>query len=145
MQATMTTTSTTFEGSPLDLAGAEELTHQLKKLLVRSEPALERSETAKAQIERLERWMESYRRGQSAACKIAENGSSLLHEARDQLRLSLEELQRLESEGGPPATKEQVQQADDLAHAIRRIDKLLPTLEHAFHCSEAHEHELEPA
>lgn len=112
-------------------AEAEELTNELKRLLVRNESTLEH-EGLKEQVETLERWMESYRRGLSAARKISENGASLLTQMRDKLKLAADELHRLENEGGNPPSKEQAAQAEDFLKASRRIDRVLPNIEHIF-------------
>ena len=113
------------------LAEAEELTNELKRLLVRYESALEH-EGIRDQIEILERWMESYRRGLSAAHKIAENGPAWLTELREKLKFAADELQRLEGEGGNPATKEQSAQAEDFLKASRRIENVIPSIEQIF-------------
>ena len=49
-----------------------------------------------------------------------------LHEAREQLNLSLEELLRLEDEGGNPPTKEQCRNIEALTRAIAWVDGLMP-------------------
>lgn len=120
------------------LTEAEELTNELKRLLVRYESTLEQ-EGIRHHIETLERWMETYRHGMSAARKISENGTPWLTELRERLKLAAEELQRLEGEGGNPATKEQVAQAEDLMKASRRIDQVIPNIEQIFSPTEPHE------
>lgn len=111
------------------LEEAEGLTNELKRLLVRYENALEH-EGIRHQVEILERWMESYRRGLSAAQKISESGTTLLIELREKLKLAAEELQRLEGEGGSPLTKEQINQTEEFLKASRRIDQVIPNVEH---------------
>jgi len=120
----------------LQLSEAEELTNQLKRLLVRYESALEQ-EGIRQQVETLERWMESYRRGLAAARKITENGASLLTQMRQRLKLAAEELQRLEGEGGNPASKEQAIEAEEFLKASRNIDQVLPNIEHIFCADES--------
>ena len=119
-----------------ELEQAEALANDLKKLLVRSEHELVKGD-ARENVERLERWVESYRRGLSAAQKISENGTDMLTRTRNQLKLSLDELLRLEDEGGNPVSKEQANQVENLANAIRRIDTLLPEVEKTFQSSGA--------
>jgi hypothetical protein len=85
--------------------------------------------------------VESYRRGLSAAQKISDNGKEMLQKTRDQLKLVLEEMLRLEDEGGNPASKEQAAQVEQLASAVRRIDKLIPTIEQSFQCPPVKESE----
>ncbi len=136
-KTTITETPTTTEtNSPIaqQLAEAEELTNELKRLLVRYESALEH-EGIRDQVATLERWMESYRHGLSAARKISENGASWLTELRESLKMAADELTRLEGEGGNPATKEQAAQAEEFLKASRKIDKVIPNIEHMF-CNE---------
>lgn len=116
-----------------EISDAEALGNDLKRILVRSEGALAQGDV-KTNVEQLERWIESYRRGLSAAQKISDNGIDMLHKTRDKLKLALEELQRLEDEGGNPPSKEHAGDSEELASAIRRIDRLIPTVEQSFKC-----------
>lgn len=110
----------------------EQLGKELKRLLVRYEPAIEQ-EGIREDVETLERWMESYRRGLSAACKIADNGTACLAELRERLKKTADDLQRLEGEGGNTApTKSQAEEAEDLIKATKRIDQIIPTVDHLF-------------
>jgi hypothetical protein len=147
MQTPQTTTTATPDQPTLDtvnpitqqIAEVEELTNDLKRLLVKYENALEQ-EGIRHQVETLERWMESYRHGLSAARKISQNGTSWLTELRARLKLAADELQRLEGEGGNPASKEQTAQAEDFLKASRRIDQVIPNIESIFcpeDCTEA--------
>ena len=111
----------------VSLGEAETLVHEVRRLLVYSEEAMD-DDSIKNRAETLERWLESYRRGLSAAQKISKNSESFLQEMRDRLKLSLEEIQRLDDEGGAPATPEQKQRMDELAKAISRIDHLTAVL-----------------
>jgi len=118
---------------------AEALMHEVRRLLVHSEKALEQ-ECVKEQAETLERWLESYRRGLSAAQKLSENSSEFLLDMRERLRLALEEMQRLEDEGGgTPATPEQKRRMEDLSRAIGRIDHLVSSIGGASFKVEEHE------
>lgn len=114
-----------------ELTETEALCNDLKRILVRCEQALIKGD-AKDNIEKLERWIESYRRGLAAAQKISDNGTEMLSKARDQLCLARDELFRLEDEGGNPPSKEQLHEGEDLSSAIQRIDKLLPVVEQSF-------------
>ncbi len=116
---------------PLSLADAEELCASLKRISVRSEQALSQGD-AREGIEQVERWVESYRRGLAAAQKISFSGIEMLKKTRDQLALSLEERMRLDDEGATPPTKEQSAETEELSRALRRIDTILPVLEHSF-------------
>ena len=126
------------------LGEAEALTNELKRLLVRYESTLEQ-EGIREQVETLERWMESYRRGLSAARKISENGTGLFIEMRERLKLAADELQRLEGEGGNPASKEQATQVEEFLKVSRRIEQVLPNIEHIFSQAESAEDEKELA
>jgi|GEM_PF-6685247 len=115
-----------------DLGDVEALANDLKHLLVHAEQELIKGD-ARQNVEQLERWVESYRRGLAAAHKISGNGLEMLHKTRIQLKLALEELLRLEDEGGNPANREQSTQIEQLTGAVRRIDHLMPNIDKAFH------------
>ncbi|MFZ4541419.1 MAG: hypothetical protein ACOYNL_06365 [Rickettsiales bacterium] len=127
---TMSDTATLTSGI-MDLAEAEALCANLKRITVHSEQALIKGD-AREGIEQVERWVESYRRGLSAAQKISVSGIDLLKKTREQLALSLEERLRLEDEGGNPPTKEQAAENEELAKAITRIDGIMAALEQSF-------------
>lgn len=134
-EQTTTSNTTTVEVATLpEISEAEALGNDLKRILVRSENALFTGD-ARDNVEKLERWIESYRRGLSAAQKISDNGSEMLHKTRDQLILALDELLRLEDEGGNPPTKDHANDTEDLSTAIRRIDRLMPVVEQSFQSS----------
>jgi phosphoenolpyruvate carboxylase len=107
------------------------LVDDLKRLLVHHEKALN-EEGIRDQVEVLERWMESYRRGLSAANKIAESGMELLPALRSRLKLAVDEMQRLEGEGGTPGSKAHSERLDEFQKAITAIDKVIPDLDHLF-------------
>jgi hypothetical protein len=140
MQATQSTDDQL--STPAGLEEAEALTNELKRLLVHSETALNQ-EGVREHAEKLEHWMESYRRGLTAAHKLSEKGPEFLHEIRDRLSQAQEELHRLEGEGGMPATKDQTTQMEEFSRAIRRIDKLANSLERASFTHAEPERELE--
>jgi len=122
----------------LAMENVEALGNDLKRLLVHSESGLINT-GVRQQIEQLERWIESYRRGLAAAEKISHAGLEMLTQARDQLNLAHEERLRLEDEGGHPATKEQAQQNEELAAALRRLNEIIPTVESSFQHHAEHE------
>ncbi len=113
------------------LQEVEELTNDLKRLLVNHEATLD-EEGIRAEVEILERWMESYRRGLSAATKLSETGVQKLTDLRNKLKLAAEERQRLEAEGGPALNKDQLQKTDQLLAAANHIDKAIPDIEQMF-------------
>ena len=121
------------QANPLDqqLCEAEQLTNELKRLLVKYENALEQ-DGIREQVETLERWMESYRRGLSAARKISEKGTDWLTDLRERLKMAAEELNRLEGEGGNPLDKSQAVQAEEYLRASLRIDRVIPNMESIF-------------
>lgn len=124
---------TKVASTPPELSDVDALANELKHLLVRSESELQKGEV-RENVEKLERWVESYRRGLTAAQKISDNGKDLLQKTRDQIKLALDELLRLEDEGGnPPANKQQAAQVEQLSSAVRRIDRLMPVVEQSFH------------
>jgi uncharacterized FlaG/YvyC family protein len=110
------------------LQEVEKLTNELKSLLVRHEVALN-EEGIHREVEILERWMESYRRGLAAANKISASGIGWLSQLRDQLKMAAEEKQRLEDEGGNPATKEQMQKTHELFGLVKRLDKAIADID----------------
>jgi hypothetical protein len=123
-----------------EIQEAEALGNDLKRILVRSEYALLTGD-ARDNVEKLERWIESYRRGLSAAQKISDNGRDMLQKTRNQLRLSLDELLRMEDEGGNPPSKERISDSEEIATAIRRIDRLIPVVEKSFQVAQmSHAH-----
>jgi lysyl-tRNA synthetase class I len=124
----------------LELKNVEEMTNELKRLLVKNEKALDEHDT-RHEVEVIERWMESYRRGLSAAHKLSETGTTWLVDLRDKLKLAADELIRLEGEGGNPSNKEQVERTEELLNAVRRIDKVLPEMQHMFNPAKIEESE----
>lgn len=107
-----------------DISETERLVQEVRHLLTHSESTLD-AEGVKLQAETLERWLESYRRGLSAAENLSKNSDSFLNEMRERLNLALQEMQRLDDEGsGTPASKEQKQRIDEISRAIRYIDHL---------------------
>lgn len=110
------------------LQQVEELTNELKRLLVTCETTLD-AEGIKQQIEALERWAESYRRGIKAAGKISLLGPAWLTDLRGRLKNAADEMTRLTNEGGVPMTKEQVATSEQLLRATKKIDDVLPNIE----------------
>ncbi len=116
----------------------ENLTNELKRLLVHHETALD-EEGVRREMETLERWMESYRRGLAAANKISETGIGWLSELRDRLKMAASERLRLEDEGGNTASGEQHKHTEDLLAAANHIEKAMPVIEQMFkHPEEEH-------
>ena len=100
------------------------LAAELKNLLVRHNAILKR-EGVRGEIRRLEDWLEAERKGPAPAGIISESGVAWLTNLRDLLKLSAEEAQRLESEGGNPSNDEQIEKIEDLLKVIRRIDAVI--------------------
>lgn len=73
-------------------------------------------------LAKLENWIKSYRSGESAGGEKEQ----VLVKVREQLALSLEELMRLEDEGGNPPPRDHANDNEKLARAISRIDRLIP-------------------
>ena len=127
-----------------ELRDVEALTNELKRLLVRHEKTLN-EEGIRREVEVLERWLESCRRGLAAADKISGTGMEWLTHIRNHLKLAAEELHRLESEGGNPPSKEQAEKTEELIRAVGRIDKLMPDFEQIFHHAPQVQEEKEDA
>lgn len=118
-----------------EIENAEALGNNVKKILVKSEDALKNGNVTK-NIETIERWIESYRRGLSAAQKISDNGSEILQKTKDQLILSLNELLRFEDEGGGNVVdSSKSKRNEEITLAIKRINDLITTVEQSFNSS----------
>lgn len=100
------------------------LAAEIKRLLVRYGDTL-KEEGIRKDMRKLEEWLESQRGGPAPACVISESGISWLTALRDKIKLSAEEAQRLEGEGGPPLSREQSEKTEDLLNVVRRIDKII--------------------
>jgi hypothetical protein len=79
------------------------------------------------QVEKLKAWLHEQREGADSAGRMSEKSAEWLADVRDQLMLAAEERQRLEDEGGPPASREQAQKTEDMLKMARRIDRILQT------------------
>lgn len=112
------------------LSEAESLVNELKRILVRHESTLD-EEGIREEIEIIERWAESYRRGMKAASKLSEQGCELLEHVRERLKLAADEITRMEDEGPatPEAAKESARKAEDFLKASRRIGEVLPHMQ----------------
>ena len=101
------------------------LAAELKRLLVRHHDALKEGGINK-EMKQLENWLETERKGSAPAGVISESGLLWLTALRDKLKLSADELQRLEAEGGnPPPNHDQAQKTEELLKTIRRIDRII--------------------
>jgi hypothetical protein len=100
------------------------LAAELRRLLVRHHDVL-KAEGVRKEMERLEDWLETERKGPAPAGIISESGVTWLKNMRDKLKLSAEEAQRLEGEGGNPSSQEQANRNEDLLKTIRRIDEII--------------------
>lgn len=118
------------DGLPSKLEEAEALTEEARQLLVHCEGAL-KGEGVREEALAVERWLESYRRGISAARKLSKAGPELLEDMNMRLRQALEELHRYEEEGGNPATKTQQVRIEELTHAMHAIHQLSDSLKDA--------------
>lgn len=100
------------------------LAGELKRLLIRHDGVLA-EEGVHKEMQQLEEWLESQRKGPVPANIISGTGMSWLIALRDKLKLSADEAIRLEGEGGNPSTKEQAAKMDELLRTIRRMDKII--------------------
>lgn len=100
------------------------LAGELKRLLIRHDGVLA-EEGVHKEMQQLEEWLESQRKGPVPASIISISGMTWLTSLRDKLKLSADEAIRLEGEGGNPSTKEQAEKMNDLLRTIRRMDKII--------------------
>jgi len=100
------------------------LAAEVKSLLVRHNDIL-KDEGIRKEMRQLEEWLETERTGPAPAGVISEGGIMWLIALRDKLKLSADEAQRLEGEGGPPSSKEQIEKTENKLKAIRRIDAII--------------------
>lgn len=116
------------------LADAQALVQDIKKILAKSEPAMAHEEKIKTEMETLGEWIKSYHQGISAADKISTAGGNLVNDIRDRLKLAIEEMQRLEGEGGMAANKADQAEVEELIKALRRLEKVIPVIQETFGC-----------
>jgi len=112
------------------LEEAEKLIEEAQRLLVHCGSALD-EEGVREEALALERWIESYRRGMSAAKKLSQTGPELLDDMSKRLHQALEELHRYEAEGGNPATKAQQAQIEELTNAMKRVNQLKEAIQNS--------------
>jgi hypothetical protein len=111
---------------------ADALMHDVRKLIVKSDEALT-SVGVKDDMEIIERWVESYRRGLSAANKINTTGAEIIQKLQARLKLAADEILRLEGEGGnTEVDSEQQRHLEQLNKASSRFEKLIPQIEQIF-------------
>lgn len=128
-----------------ELADIDALTLDLKRLIVRHESELS-EEGLQSDLEQLERWAMSYRRGISAALKLSALGPDWLNNLREKLKLAADELTRMDDEG-PTANEDTSHhtRAEDLMQASRRIEHVIPSLQHLFGTNAEPAKQSEPA
>jgi len=102
----------------------EKLAKELKRLLFRHKALLD-EEGVNREVKLLEQWMDSYRCGLVTAHILSETSATWLTNLHDRLKLTAEEMQTLEGEGGIPANKEQAEKIEQLFRAIDGIEKIL--------------------
>ena len=114
--------------NPAQLQRMQELLEEMKCLMERNDSIFD-DESVRREMTMLERWMESYRSDLVSMDTFCETSVLLLADLRTRLKLAAEELQRLEGEGGNPASKEQVDKNEQLLKAVRRSEKLFLNIE----------------
>jgi len=100
------------------------LADDLKQLVERNNSVFD-DENIRRQIAVLERWMDHYCRDLVTAETFYETSAALLADLGSRLKLTTEERQRLEGEGGLPATREQAEQNEEMLKTIRRIETIV--------------------
>jgi hypothetical protein len=108
-------------------AELDTLATEVEQLLDKHDHPLE-DESVRRQVEKLKRWLE-VRRREHTPMGISRAGSMWLAELRDRLKMAAEERQRLEGEGGTPASKEQAERTEEMLKTACHIDKLLSEVE----------------
>ena len=107
----------------------ETLAVELRRLLVRHHHVLT-EEGVRQQMETLEHWLEAEQKGPAPANVISESGVAWLTALHDRLKLSADEMLRLEGEGGNPASTEQAEKVEELLKTVRRIEKIIDDSTH---------------
>ena len=100
------------------------LAAEIKRLLMCHGTIL-REEGIRKEMRQLEEWLETERKGTAPVSIISKSGASWLVNLRNTLKLSAEEAQRLEGEGGHPSSRDQTQKIEDLLGVVRRIDEII--------------------
>ncbi len=100
------------------------LAEKIKELLAYHQAVLKDAGIRK-EVRQLEGWLEAECNGPAPATIISRSGMDWLKGLRDKLKLSAEEAQRMESEGGAPRSKEQLERTEELLKTVRRIDKII--------------------
>ncbi len=106
------------------LERVELLIDELKQLLDRHNSAFD-DEVIHRHIILLEHWVECYQQDTVGIDTFTEASIKLLNDLSGRLKFAAEEMQRLEGEGGNPASREQDRQIDDMVKAVRRSQKLI--------------------
>src|SRR5262249_25131045 len=88
------------------------------KILIARHDEVLKEEGMRKEMEQLELWLEVERKGPAPAGIISESGIRWLSALRDRMKLSADEAQRLEGEGGNPASKEQNEKNEALLKTI---------------------------
>lgn len=112
-----------------DLDEVKQRINETSRLFYNCETAmLKEGISQKSEI--LERSLESYCGSLVTAYEILENGMEFLKEMRNRVNLALDELTRMEAEGGKTSNSRQIEQITELSRALRKIDILIDSFEH---------------
>jgi len=111
----------------------ENLIDELKQLLLSHEFMLG-EESRRRQVNILEQWAQAYQHDHSW-----ENKDSLvqMQNLRDRLKLTADEMYRLEGEGGSPLNKEQGEKVEKLLKTVQQIEKIILRIDHMCHPAHA--------
>lgn len=119
-----------MEASPLmiqfqkQLNKVEQLMNASMRPLMRQDMLLS-EEASRQALETLERWSELYRHGLEASGMIAERGEEWLREAHHRLKLTVEELRKLDTTSEALATEKREEKARYVQKALNNISKLI--------------------
>ncbi len=117
-----------------EVGHVENLIHELKYLIEHHSP-LPAEEAIRGEIVVLESWLDSYRRGVQAIHDFPGKDMQWLHDLHDHLKLSAEEMQRLENESSNFANKEQAEKTEQLLKAALHLEKLMPEIDEISRCA----------
>lgn len=104
-----------------------DLIHRIRPLMAESESRLLQESACQMPAVFAEQ-LELYCRNFTALHDMAQDGMRFLAKMRSHIQLSLDELTRLESEGGHAADKAQSAQITGLNQALRKVDLLMNSL-----------------
>jgi hypothetical protein len=111
-----------------DFFNSESCMDDIHQLFTHSEQTLAK-EGVLDQLIKFEDWLGASNRNRGAAYRVANDGLACLHKTRNCLSQRVDDLIRLEGEGGLPATPAQEAEIAELSHTVKRIDHMIDLIE----------------